>query len=228
MFQNNFFKENSRYSVWSGYQEEMPASRSYNMTLSVALLAGFAINAFLCKVVDVEVLSENIIFVLIGYFVLTLAGSFIMSGSHTMGMALLGYGLIVVPVGVVLSVIVNGYNQHIVFNAMLGTGIITGAMMVVSFMWPESFLRLGRTLGIMLLLSIIADIALSFILGNMEIIDYIIIVIFSLYVGYDFARAQTVEKTPVNAIKSAASLYLDIINIFVRIMSILGRGNRRN
>ena len=49
-------------------------------------------------------------------------------------------------------------------------------------------------------------------------------VIFSLYIGYDYWKAQQYPKTVDNAVDSALDIYLDIINLFMRILSILGNG----
>ena len=50
--------------------------------------------------------------------------------------------------------------------------------------------------------------------------------IFSLYIGYDMYRAQRYPKTADNAVDCAVDIYLDIINLFLRLLRILGR--RRN
>ena len=47
--------------------------------------------------------------------------------------------------------------------------------------------------------------------------------IFALYIGYDWARANTCVPTVKNAICLSTSLYLDIINLFLRILEIMGR-----
>lgn len=46
--------------------------------------------------------------------------------------------------------------------------------------------------------------------------------VFSLYIGYDFQRAQAYPKTADNAVDCALDIYLDIINLFLRILRILG------
>nr|MCR4832572.1 Bax inhibitor-1 family protein [Butyrivibrio sp.] len=48
--------------------------------------------------------------------------------------------------------------------------------------------------------------------------------IFALYIGYDYWKAQQYPKTVDNAIDSALDIYLDIINLFLRILRILGGG----
>ena len=55
------------------------------------------------------------------------------------------------------------------------------------------------------------------------IIDWIVVVIFCGYVGVDWGRANQIPKTVDNAVDSAAALYMDIINLFLRIVRILGR-----
>ena len=47
-------------------------------------------------------------------------------------------------------------------------------------------------------------------------------VVFSVYIAYDFHRAQAFPKTLDNAVDSALDIYLDIINLFLKILRILG------
>jgi len=55
------------------------------------------------------------------------------------------------------------------------------------------------------------------------IIDWIVVLIFCGYIGYDWGRANNIPRTVDNAVDSAAELYMDIINLFLRILRILGR-----
>ena len=58
------------------------------------------------------------------------------------------------------------------------------------------------------------------------VLSWVGVVIFSLYIGYDWARANTCAPTLDNAVDLAANLYLDIINLFLRILSLLGKRRR--
>lgn len=49
--------------------------------------------------------------------------------------------------------------------------------------------------------------------------------IFSLYIGYDWVKAQMYVKTVDNAVDSALDIYLDIINLFLQLLRILGSKN---
>ena len=56
-----------------------------------------------------------------------------------------------------------------------------------------------------------------------EIFDWFFVVLFSGYIGYDWARAQSIPKTVDNAVDAAASLYIDIVILFMRLVRIFAR-----
>ena len=62
--------------------------------------------------------------------------------------------------------------------------------------------------------------------ADLAIIDYLVILIFCGYIGFDWARANQGEKTVDKAVDAAAYLYVDIANLFLRIMRILARAQR--
>jgi FtsH-binding integral membrane protein len=64
--------------------------------------------------------------------------------------------------------------------------------------------------------------------GAYTLVTWIGAAIFALYIGYDYWRAQQFPKTLDNAIDCSLDIYLDIINLFIRILRILGsRGGSR-
>ena len=85
-------------------------------------------------------------------------------------------------------------------------------------------MSLGRGLFIAFIVAFVAEIAMYFITGSVPpIFDWIFVVIFSGYIGYDWVRAQMVPKTVDNAIDCAAALYVDIAILFLRLVRIFGR-----
>ena len=52
-------------------------------------------------------------------------------------------------------------------------------------------------------------------------------VIFSLYIGYDWLRAQEKVKTLDNALDCALDIYLDIIVVFLKLLKILSRNQEK-
>ena len=53
--------------------------------------------------------------------------------------------------------------------------------------------------------------------------DWIAAGLFSLYIGYDVYRSQQFAKTVDNAVDCALDIYLDIANLFIRLLSIMGK-----
>ena len=90
---------------------------------------------------------------------------------------------------------------------------------VIAIVIPQ---KMGRALFVSLLVSLIGEIICFFIWGNLQIWDWIVAVIFSLYIGYDWARInKTMDKTLNSAIDGAADIYLDVTNLFLRILDII-------
>ena len=107
-------------------------------------------------------------------------------------------------------------------NAFQVTGIVTLFMMILSTINPSFFLSLGRVLFFSLIFLIVAQlISVFFFPSALSMIDYIAALIFCGYIGFDWARANQIPKTLDNAVDSAASLYIDIANLFLIILRIL-------
>ena len=107
--------------------------------------------------------------------------------------------------------------------ALAGTAIIAGIMMISGTVFSSFFISIGRWLFFSLFAVIIVEIIGIFFFRNvLAITDYIVVAIFGLFIGYDWARAQAYPKTITNAISCAADLYLDLVNILIRLLSILG------
>lgn len=153
--------------------------------------------------------------------VIPLIGCFIAMNDN-LPISFIGYNMIVLPIGLCLGPIANGIDPTIVQDAALITSIITGLMMFAGYTYPNLFKNLGGVLFYSLLGLVIVRVLQMFIpaLAGLTIIDYIAAGIFSVYIGYDMYRASTVGRTYTNALHIAVSLYLDIINLFLTLVSI--------
>ena len=54
-------------------------------------------------------------------------------------------------------------------------------------------------------------------------VDWVVAGLFSLYIGYDVWRSQQFPKTVDNAVDCALDIYLDLANLFIRLLSILAK-----
>jgi FtsH-binding integral membrane protein len=185
---------------------------------------------YFCADAAFSIIDGSPILFFIGYAVLVLVGSFMIHGSSNPSVSFVGYNFFVLPMGLILSYIINIYNavgySNVVTMAFGITALVTFLMMVVSSVFPNVFLSIGRALGITLLITVLVELVMMLFGASLAITDYVVVLIFCGYVGYDWARANACAKTVDNAVDSAAELYVDIVNLFVRILRILARNNR--
>ena len=116
--------------------------------------------------------------------------------------------------------------QYIVLAAVLTTVVVI-TMTVAGMLFPNAFLSMGKTLFIALIGLVVAEFV-TMLLGIFypNICAIIGIFIFSLYLGYDWARGQKYPSTASYACFTALQLYMDIINIFIRILRLLASRRR--
>ena len=221
------FNNRKQLRLQSGEADRL-SSRSYNLALTGLLAYGLLLNAVMVYYFA-EPLRQMLIGVsswvlLLGYLVPTLIGVLMAAKSTNPMVSFIGYNLVVLPIGVLLSLLLLGFPVGIVVKAMALTGMVTATMMLLAIIRPQFFLGLGRTLFLTLIIGIVAEVVATWLLGYRgEIFDWVFVILFSGYIGYDVAKSQAYPKTLDNAVDSALDIYLDIINLFIRLLSILGR-----
>ena len=200
-------------------------NRIYNLTIGGVVLYGVIINALMCSYLAPLIMTISPIVLIIGYFVLAIAGSVITYKSDSPVISFLGYNLVAVPLGAVLTVCVQGYNPMIVRQAFMLTAVITAVMLLLATAFPGVFAGMGRMLFTALLGSLLAGVVCMIFHFTTIILSWGIAVIFSLYIGYDWVKAQQYVHTLDNAVDSALDIYMDIINLFLRLLVILNRND---
>ena len=197
---------------------------TYNLVIGLVLLWGFAVNILMALALTRYIVSMNYIVTLILYFALSLGGMFIVFRSNQPAISFLGFTLLSIGMGLVLTYFLTMYDGRSIYTAFVMTGIITLVMIAASMIFPSLCLSIGRALGIALIAAIVVEVVGGLLLHlNLSIMDYVVVLIFAGYIGYDWAKAQQYPKVLDNAIDSAADIYVDIINIFIRILSIIGK-----
>jgi FtsH-binding integral membrane protein len=120
--------------------------------------------------------------------------------------------------------VVSQFDPDLVIEAIKITGGVTLMMMMLGAIYPAFFKKISGALFAALLAVIVIELFQAIFLGVQSgWIDWVVVAIFCGYIGYDWGRANQIPKTVDNAIDSAAALYMDIINLFLRILRILGR-----
>ena len=118
--------------------------------------------------------------------------------------------------------------QNIVFQAMLGTALAVLLTAILVFFSSIDFSFLGIFLFMSLILLIVFQLLNAFIFKSplLSLLKaYFGLVIFILYLVYDFNRLESMmaqgDTSWSTAIDIAVNLYLDIINLFLDLLEIL-------
>ena len=206
-------------------------TQKYNLIIGLTLLWGFFFNYLIVNFVSplsiLEIFGNAGVFTLF-YFIVASIGILIFKKSSNPVVSFIGYNLLVLPIGLLLSIALYGIDSSLVGTAILLTGIITLAMMTLGVMFPKAFEKIASALGIALVLTIVVELIVFFVTGGeLAIINYIVVLLFCGYIGYDWGKANSMPKTVDNAIDGAAAIYLDIINLFLRILIILSKNRRK-
>ena len=197
--------------------------RAYNLAMSALIFLGFCAmgaGAYFTGTMSFArmMMSGAALPLVFGSFILTIVGIVMMSAAaskQSVGLSLAGYAIFASTFGLTASFGLANYDLP-----TINTAFVFGALGVT---FPKFFQRVyGIGFGI-LLATILVEIVLMFMGVSQTITDLIVIVVFAGFIGYDTYVATTVPPTLPNAVLMASNLFVDIINVFLRILNILGR-----
>jgi FtsH-binding integral membrane protein len=209
----------------TGSEGEIISAGLYNFIIGLVLCWGFLVNWIMVQEISpqsVAAIDFRVFF--IGYFACCFLGIYLFNKYDNPYISFLGYNLVVIPFGFIVNIVVSRYDSALVLEAIRITGMVTVIMMVLGSLYPRFFQKIAGALTMALFIVIVVELVEIFVFSiHHGIIDWIVVLLFCGYIGYDWARANVIPKTVDNAIDSAAALYMDIINLFLRILRILGR-----
>lgn len=218
------------YNVFKRHRPEgaVVSGATYNLVIGLVLCWGLLVNWLIVRHINpVWILSIDIRLFLLLYFASCFFGVYLFNKSTDPAISFIGYNFVVVPFGLVLDLIVSRYEPGLVLQAIQVTAMVTIVMMVLGSLFPKFFRSIYHGLVIALLAVIIIELIQIFIFKmHSGWIDWVVVLIFCGYIGFDWGRANRIPKTIDNAVDSAAAIYMDVINLFVRVLSILGRRRR--
>lgn len=139
--------------------------------------------------------------------------------------------------GVTLSTIFIVYGIALIGKSFVMTSILFGALAYLGHSTDKDLTKMGTVLLAALVVGLIATIVNLFMQSSMLsiILDWAMLFIFSGLTIYDMNKMKMMSQTIPNDTASqeklyiycAMELYLDFINIFLRILRILGRANKK-
>ncbi|MBY4797096.1 Bax inhibitor-1 family protein [Collinsella sp. AGMB00827] len=204
--------------------------RQYNLIMGGLVTLGFAVIAAAAFLVMTPafffMVYENYGLVLLASVVVSIGGVFVLARGmrrEGFGQALVGYGMIVGSIGFTTGMILPLYDLPSIANAFVGTAIIATLFTLLGSVYPQVFAKIRGVLSVALLGAIVVGLVGSFMNVSMAWLDYVVIAVFCGLIGYDTYRAQQCESTVKMAIFNAAQIWLDLVNIFIRLLAIVGR-----
>ncbi len=201
------------------------SAASYNMWIGLVLCWGLFVNWGMVKSIPPTLLyGIPPLVLIIGYLASCLFGVYLFNSSKDPWISFLGYNFVVVPFGLILNIVISRYDPTLVLEAVQVTATVTVLMMILGVIFPQFFQQIHRALTVTLLVVIVVELIQWFVFKvSRTWTDWVVAVVFCGYIGYDWGRANRIPKTADNAVDSAAAIYMDIINLFLRVLRILGR-----
>lgn len=201
--------------------------RAYNAVIGIVLVIGLAINAAMAQFLPpatFDIMLEYPWAVIIGFIVVAIGSYFVIYKSDNPVISFVGFIVLSAAFGFLVASAVQSYTETTVTRAFMLTAAISLAMVVAATVVPNIFAKMGTALFAALVITLIAEVATIFFTHSDPIaFDYIFVIIFALYIGYDWQKSQAYPPTLDNAVDSAADIYVDIVNLFMRLLAILGR-----
>ena len=132
--------------------------------------------------------------------------------------------------GVTLSVIFAVFEIETIAYTFIGTSAIFGIMAYIGKTTTKDLSSLGTILSVGLIVSIVVSL-INIIIGSSMIdiiLDWIVMIIFIGFTAYDMNKIIQLRDSGTTDeehlyIYGAMELYLDFINLFIRILSVLSR-----
>ena len=132
--------------------------------------------------------------------------------------------------GFTLSVIFAIYEMSSICYAFVGTAVLFGALAYLGYKTDKDISKLGTMLTVSLFVGIILTIINIFLKSSILniILDWAILFIFCGLTAYDMNKIKKMQEMGFCEdeklyVYGAMELYLDFINIFLRILSLFGK-----
>jgi FtsH-binding integral membrane protein len=205
-------------------QDELVSDNVYNLVIGLTISSGFVLNVLVSLFMGQALSELPYWFSLVLYFGCSFGGMAIAYKSNNAIVSYLGFMLLAFGFSTILFGFVSYYAPQTVLKAVYVTLAASMLMMAISTAFPRFFLSIGKTLFISLLVVLVVELVMLF-MGVIEptVMDFLVSIIFCGYIGFDWARAQNYPKTIDNAIDASVDIYVDIVNLFIRVLSILGK-----
>lgn len=159
--------------------------------------------------------------------VLTIVGLVVMStgkSKQSLGLSIGGFTLFTFTFGATLALTLQRYTPATITYAFAITACLSAIFLIMGVLFPGFFSRIGGVLMIGLIGVLLVElVAVFFFHAQQGWLDYVVVLLFCGFLGYDAYRMSMDEPTIPNAIFYAVDIFLDVVNILLRVLNIMDR-----
>jgi len=211
--------------IWDKAGGDSLSSRAYALALGASLSWAVFLVAFGARI------SFNWSYglgLVLFTFIMTIAGIVVFSHSQNPATSWIGVSILSFFMGLSIGPVLSYYGADVVLNALILTLAVTIGMSVLGILFPNVIARFSGALFVGLLVLLIGYFSTSIlsifgITANTGAFDWLALIIFSLYIWYDWGRAMKLPKTLDNAIDVSGALIIDIVNLFLSLLRVFSR-----
>lgn len=206
--------------------------RAYNLIMAGLILVGFVVmgvGSLWARTLAFQAyLASNFLLMGIVPLVASIAGIIMMSvaaGKQSTGLSIAGFAVFVASFGITAGVALSAYDLPTVNTAFFATAGITAVSGILGMAFPNFFRRIGGILCGVLMGLVVVQLVMIFMGVDQTLLDIALVVVFAGFIAYDFNQAAQLEPTIPNAVLSASNLFVDIVNILLRLARIFSRND---
>lgn len=213
----------NRYLSGIFLKDRVVSKSVFNLVIGLVLLWGFTTNYLTVTYFPLEWINlVNPWVILLGFIVFSTLGFLIMFKYRAPLYSFLGYNIVTFSVGILLKVVLLLFSSAEIITAIQYTAGITLLMILTATLLPNLFLRFATVLSVVTGSVLIVELFWLMTFGHShDMIHLIIAISICGYIGYFWAAACKYGETLDEAIDFGGVLYMEIINLFLRILEIL-------
>ncbi len=213
-------------------QKEMSRGM-YTLTMCLCTAAGVLLSAaasFISESWDLTSWSSGTFWgFFLGILAVAIAGCYVALNNDKPLVSTIGFVMVAGPFGLMLGPVVAMYTTSSVVQILAATTLFVVVLGIVGALIPDNLASWGTTLSGALLLLLAGYVIVPFLaMIGMDVgraftlLDWIGLIVFGGLIIFDLNRALMLPYTLDNAIDSAMAVYLDFINVFIRLLSLYG------
>lgn len=214
--------------VGEGTRAPRVSVRLFNAVMAGLIFLGFCVMGVGVNIVRQPAFmawfSANVLLGVVLMIAVPIIGVVLMSGAvkrQSVARSLVGFALFVASFGLLSATAIAQYDLPTINAAFVATAAITLVFGGLGLAFPRVFQRMAGVLSVALIALVIVQVVMALLGVDQTWLDIAVIVVFCGFIGYDMHQAAIVEPTLPNAVFMASNLFLDIMNVFIRIVDIM-------